>query len=72
MWTYNDMLLARQRYEDLNKVKGRAEIEPATVTVNVLANAISAVKAAFAPTARRTSHAAHTSRSTVRRTLAAE
>ena len=68
MMTYNTLLLARQRYEDLNKVKNRAEIEPATVTINVLANAISAVKAAFALNKRAT----RISRAAARRTLAAE
>ena len=72
MLTYNEMKLAQLRYEDLNKVRGRAEIEPATVTINVWANAVSAVRATLSPDARKASRTARISRTMARHTLAAE
>ena len=74
MMTFYQVYEAQQRYEDMlaAAAKGRPEIEPATVTVHVLANAISAVKAVFAPSANARKTRTSPSRTAARRKLAAE
>jgi len=49
MLTYNEMAIARHTYEDVMAVKGRPEIAPVVVEKNVIADMITAFKAAFAP-----------------------
>jgi hypothetical protein len=71
MLTYNEMLLARQRYNDLKKVGYRAEIEPAAVKIDVLSNAINAVKTALQPNPRKATRRAQNTRA-ARHTLATE
>ncbi len=51
MLSYNEMVQARQKYEHVSSVKCRAEIEPVVKTTNVIAEAITTIKAAFAPKA---------------------
>ncbi len=51
MLNYNEMIQARQKYEEVSSVKCRAEIEPVVKTTNLVAQAISTLKAAFAPKA---------------------
>lgn len=48
MLTYNEMALARQKYEDVMAIKGRPEIAPVVVRTNAIAEVITAFKAAFA------------------------
>lgn len=65
MLAYNEMVLARMRNEELSQVRQRAEIEPVTVHTNVIVDAVTAIKAAFAPRKQ-------VVRPVVRRTLATE
>ena len=51
MLNYNEAMLARQKYERVSSVKSRADIEPVVKTTNVIAEAITTIKAAFAPKA---------------------
>jgi hypothetical protein len=51
MLSYNEVMLARQRYEQVSSIKSRAEIQPVVKTTHVIAEAITKIKAAFAPKA---------------------
>jgi hypothetical protein len=51
MLNYSEMMAGRQVYEQVSSVKCRADIEPVVKTTNVIADAITTIKAAFAPKA---------------------
>ncbi len=51
MLNYNDVVLARQRYEQVSSIRSRADIQPVVKTTDVVAEAITKIKAAFAPKA---------------------
>ena len=70
MLTYNDVYQAQMRHEELiaDAARRRAENTPVTFQFNVIANAIRAIKAAFASNTR----TARISRTSARHTLAAE
>jgi hypothetical protein len=51
MLNYNEMMLARQKYEVVSSVKCQADIAPVVKTTHVIAQAITTIKAAFAPKA---------------------
>lgn len=72
MMTFNDVYLAQVRHDELiaEAARRRAENTPVTIRINVVANAINAVRAAFANSPRNARGNAQSRRTLARQAMA--